>query len=83
MAPVPPQYSESSADREGSAWLTKGQCSVQQPFAMDLKAWFANDAERIQHNLGRYFAGAEGDSFTGRWFERWRANTDPGRIRGG
>lgn len=47
---------------------------------MDLEAWFEADADRIRHNLNRYFAGAEGDLFTGRWFEHWRTLSDPNRF---
>ncbi|GJN98641.1 DUF6308 family protein [Mycobacterium marinum] len=49
-------------------------------FRIDLGDWFSDNAAPVQRNLRRYFQGAPGDLFTGRWFETFAAMSHPDRF---
>ena len=49
-------------------------------FKIDLAQWFADNSERIDRDLRRYFDGKPGDLFTGRWFDHFAAMGDPNRF---
>lgn len=49
-------------------------------FAVDLSKWFEAERDSVQRDLVRYFSGRPGDPFTGRWFDRYAALSDPSRF---
>lgn len=49
-------------------------------FAFNLCDWFTDNAAQIERHLKRYFDGAPGDQFTGRWFEEFAAIGDAHRF---
>ena len=49
-------------------------------FAFDLGEWFSDNQTQVRKNLARYFDGKTGDTFTGRWFEKFAALGDPNRF---
>jgi hypothetical protein len=48
--------------------------------AFSLCDWFTDNAAQIDRYLKRYFDGASGDQFTGRWFEDFAAIGDTHRF---
>lgn len=49
-------------------------------FAVDLGEWFQDHRDKVQTNIRRYFAGNNGDLFTGRHFETFAALGEPDRF---
>jgi hypothetical protein len=49
-------------------------------FAFDLGEWFDDNQTQVRKYLNRYFGGKAGDSFSGRWFEKFAAMGDPNRF---
>jgi hypothetical protein len=49
-------------------------------FDFDLGEWFSDNQTQVRINLARYFDGKAGDTFTGRWFEKFAAMGDPNRF---
>jgi hypothetical protein len=49
-------------------------------FKIELAQSFDENAERVDHDLRRYFGGKPGDLFTGRWFDHFAAMGDPNRF---
>jgi Family of unknown function (DUF6308) len=49
-------------------------------FAFNLCDWFTHNAAQIDRHLTRYFDGAAGDQFTGRWFDDFAAIGDAHRF---
>jgi hypothetical protein len=45
-----------------------------------LPEWFGDNCEPIQRALRRYYLGAEGDAFHGRWFDRLAVAQTPQRL---
>lgn len=49
-------------------------------FVIDLGEWFSDNQTQVRMNLARYFDGNTGDTFTGRWFEKFAKMGDPNRF---